>query len=130
MQHDRTVKMHPSNILIQKKAIIITTQQIKAVIKSQTAPIVSIQNKYCLEVWIGLAKIKSTIRKNSFLENAQQGYVNITAMARNKSDYKRKAKAFLVKIWRLSDLKMLSHLMKEFKTITSTKVLSKGLKNF
>jgi hypothetical protein len=55
----------------------------------------NIPNKYCLEIWIGLVKIKSTSGKNRLLGNAKRGYVNVIALASSKSDYSKKVKEAL-----------------------------------
>lgn len=50
--------------------------------------IMSIKNKYYLEIWIGLAKIKSDTK--DILGDAIGAYVNVLGLSNNKNDFRKK----------------------------------------
>jgi hypothetical protein len=57
-------------------------------IKNQIVRIMNTHSKYCLEVWIGLAKVQAD-SKQSVLKNANNAYVNVLGLARNRIEFKK-----------------------------------------
>ena len=49
------------------------------------------QVEYCLEVWIGLAKVQAE-KKGSVLNNANNAYVNVICLAKNKIEFRKKVR--------------------------------------
>lgn len=56
----------------------------------------NIQNKYYLEVWIGLAKVKSNSSSN--IIESKAAYVNVLGLSTNRSDFRKKIVLALKKI--------------------------------
>ena len=56
----------------------------------------NIQNKYLLEVWIGLAKVEANDSVN--LIQAKASYVNVLGLSRNKNEFRKKINSSLKKI--------------------------------
>ena len=55
----------------------------------------NIKKKYYLEVWIGLAKVKSN-NKSSF-QHASNGYVNVLGLSNSKDNFRKKVQLALQK---------------------------------
>lgn len=56
----------------------------------------NIKNKYFLEVWIGLAKVRRTNYNN--LIDAKGSYVNVLGLSQNKNDFRKNVRSMLEKI--------------------------------
>ena len=75
------------------------------------------KEKYSLNVWIGLAKVKIT--NNNNILNANNAYVNILGLANSKGNFKRKAKLACFEIelnlLRIEDVETLNNRVRKFK---------------
>ena len=91
-----------------------------------------IQNKYQVEVWIGLAKVKS-IYPESIID-ANSAYVNVLALARSRSDFRRKVNIAVANkellLMRMEDIEPLISRIENFKVPKVILDLAKQLVDF
>ncbi len=90
----------------------------------------NINNKYCLEIWIGLAKVQ-TEKKQIEFKNAKNAYVNVLGLAKNKIDFKKRIKKELsildFKLIRLEEPEIFSNRIVHHKIDKSLYRLAKEL---
>jgi hypothetical protein len=74
-------------------------------------------NKYRLEVWIGLAKVNTKSKK--VFKNASNSYVNVIGLANSKSDFRDRIKEELLQmnlsLTRLEDVEVFNQRIKSYK---------------
>jgi hypothetical protein len=89
----------------------------------------STENKYSLEVWIGLAKVKSNTKGS--LNAITHGYVNVLGLSNSKQDFRKKASLKFqdigLKLIRLEDAEPFSKRMKTFKVDKSIQAIAKNI---
>ena len=89
----------------------------------------STKNKYFLEVWIGLAKVKAN-RENTYL-NAAHGYVNVLGLSNNKHDFRRNVSFALqnngLMLIRLQDAEPFDKRIREYNINKSLREIAKSI---
>jgi len=89
----------------------------------------NIKNRYCLEVWIGLAKVKANDPNN--IISANGSFVNVLGLSRNKNDFRKKVSLALktlgLELKALEDAEPFSERILKFNVAPSLKNIAKNI---
>jgi hypothetical protein len=90
----------------------------------------NIDNRYCLQIWIGLAKVHVD-KKQADFKNWSNAYVNVLGLARGKADFRKKVKRALAQmnftLRRLEDPETFARRISTYKIDQSLYRLAKDL---
>ncbi len=76
-------------------------------------------NRFFLEIWIGLVKVKSSSKIKQLIGSTERSFVNVIALAKNNIDYKKKVKKALVELnmeaIRFEDVETINERLQDYK---------------